>query len=76
MDFGDLSALGVDMDKATHDRIREICTQIGTIMEDTSVVALVWQIDDDISSTERLLQLRNAHTEIGRLLDKANNLLR
>lgn len=64
------------MDKANDDRIREICTQIGTIMEDASVVALVWRIDDSFSDTDRLQQLRDAHTEIGRLLEQATALLR
>lgn len=76
MDFGDHGALGAGMDKATHDRIREICTQIGTIMEDASVVALVWKIDDSLSDPDRLHQIRHAHAEIGRLLEAATNLLR
>lgn len=76
MDFGNHSALGVGMDKATHHKVREICTQIGTIMEDTSVVALVWKIDDGLSETDRLNQIRHAHNEIGILLEVATYLLR
>lgn len=76
MDFANHNAFGVCMDKATQDRIREICTQIGTIMEDVSVVALVWRISDNLDAAERLHQLRDVHTEIGRLLEQATDLLR
>ena len=71
-----ISPLVIGVDQATHDRILEICTQIGTLMEDASVVALVWKIDDNLSDTDRLQQLRDANTEIGRLLDQATELLR
>lgn len=76
MDFANHNALGVGMDKATQDLVREICAQIGTIMEDASAVALIWKIDDSLSDTDRLHQIRHAHTEIGRLLEVATNLLR
>lgn len=45
------------MDKATQNRIREICTLIGTIMEDASVVALVWRIADNLDAADRLQQI-------------------
>ena len=64
------------MDKATQNRIREICTLIGTIMEDASVVALAWRIADNLDAADRLQQIRDAQTEIGRLLDQATELLR
>lgn len=68
--------LGWRMGKSTEDRIREMYTQIGTTMEEASVVALVWHIDDNFDAEDRLQQLRDAHTEIGRLLAEATDLLR
>lgn len=76
MDFAEYSDLCVSMDKATDDRNRKICSQIGTIMEDVSVVALVWHNDDGLNPADRLHKIRHAHTEIGRLLQETTDLLR
>lgn len=76
MDFSRLLALRDPMDIDTENNIRGICTEIGTIMEDTSVVALIWTKDDDLSIAERLQLLRDAHLQIGMLLQQADNLAR
>jgi len=63
------------MDKATQNRIREICTLIGTIMEDASVLALVWDTQSGLSVAARLQLLDNAHSDVSRLLKQAANLM-
>lgn len=75
MAFANHNTLGVCMDKATQDRIRTICTQIGTIMEDASVVALVWDTQSGLSVAARLQLLDNAHADVSRLLKQAANLM-
>jgi hypothetical protein len=74
MDFSRLLALRDPMDSDSEARIRQICTEIGTIMEDMSVVALIWTKDDDVSIAERLQLLRDAHRQIGTLLKQAEEL--
>ncbi len=74
MDFSRLLALRDPMNSDTNDQIRQICTEIGTIMEDASVVALIWKKDGDVSIPERLQLLRDAHLQIGMLLTQAEDL--
>jgi hypothetical protein len=52
-------------------KFREICNEIGCIMEEASVVALVWVEGDGLSLEHRLEVLRDAHTKIGTLLNIA-----
>jgi hypothetical protein len=49
--------------------LRGLFTEIGCVMEDASMIALVWQTDDAVSTTARAAKLRDAHERIGALLD-------
>lgn len=71
MDFGRPFVLRDPMESDTENNIRQICTEIGAIMEDASVVALIWKKDGDVSIPERLQLLRDAHLQIGMLLKQA-----
>lgn len=71
MDFSRLLALRDPMDSDKENQIRQICTEIGIIMEDASVVALIYPEGDDMSTTKRLQLLRDAYLQIGTLLNKA-----
>jgi hypothetical protein len=62
------------MNDDAKNQIRTLCTEIGSIMEDASVVALVWTDGDGLSIKARVQRLHDAHGEIGRLLDQANKL--
>lgn len=48
--------------------IRQLFTEIGCIMEDASVVALVWSAESDMDVTRRLHALQDAHRQTGELL--------
>lgn len=74
MDFSRPFVLRNTMDSDTELHIRQICAEIGTIMEDASVVALIWTKDDDKSIAERLQLLWDAHLQIGTLLRQADNI--
>ena len=63
------------MDSGRENHIRQICTEIGAIMEDTSVVALIWTKDADVCISERLQMLREAHLQIGMLIRQAEDLV-
>lgn len=75
MDFRRLLALRDPMDSDSEARIRQICTEIGVIMEDISVVALIWAKDGDVSIAERLQLLRDAYLQIGTLIKQAEDLV-
>ena len=49
--------------------LRELFTKIGCIMEDASVIALIWTRNDLRSVSERADELRGAYDEFGALLD-------
>ena len=49
--------------------LRKLFTDIGCIMEDASVTALVWRRDDTRSISDRATELRVAYNKIGALLD-------
>lgn len=49
--------------------LRRLCTEIGCIMEDASVTALVWWRGDSRSISDRAAELRDAYSKIGKLLD-------
>ena len=49
--------------------LRELFTKIGCIMEDASVIALIWTHDDLRLISERAKELRGAYDEIGTLID-------
>ena len=53
--------------------IRQLCTRAGCIMEDASVVALIW--DDDLALEHRLQKLRKASANIQALIVAATALV-
>lgn len=59
---------------ASHDKIRRLCTRVGAIMEDASVVALIW--DDGLDPATRLDQLAEAAARITTLIAAAQTELR
>lgn len=50
-------------------KLRRLFTEIGCIMEDASVTALVWKRNDTRSISDRAAELRDAYNKIGGLLD-------
>lgn len=66
MDFGAGPSIGHAMDER---QLRELFTEIGCIMEDTSVTALVWRRDDTRRMSDRASELRDACNNISALLD-------
>jgi hypothetical protein len=53
--------------------IRQLCTRAGCIMEDTSVVALIW--DDGLTLEARLAKLSDAANDIRTLVAAAKPLM-
>ena len=49
--------------------IREHLTEIGRVMEDASVIALIWRIDDGLSLVDWLSVLLKANRKIANLLN-------
>ena len=74
MDFGCPFVLRDLMNSDTENHIRQICTEIGIIMEDASVVALIWPKDGNAGMSDRLKSLRDAHLQIATLLKQAEAL--
>lgn len=75
IDLSDKSSIRQPMAKSAHDEVRKLFTEVGTIMEDASVVALIWRDGDGLEVSARLQSLSDAHAEIGDLLaeiDKAS----
>ncbi len=66
MDFGVILSIGHAMDERD---LRSLFTEIGCIMEDASVSAIVWKRDDTRSISDRAGELRDAYNRIGALLD-------
>jgi hypothetical protein len=66
IDFGVILSINCAMDEQ---EVRELFAQIGCIMEDASVTALVWTRDDTLSMSGRARELRYAYDEIKILLD-------
>ena len=56
------------MEKPANDEVSKLFTEIGCIMEDASVVALLWRDADGLDPRARLHSLSDAHTEIGVVL--------
>lgn len=51
-----------------NDEARKLFTEIGCIMEDVSLIALVWSSTDNLDVRARFQTLSQAHKEIGDLL--------
>lgn len=56
------------MEKKSDDDVRALFVQIGCVMEDASVVALIWNAADALTPKDRLKQLTQAHDQIGEAL--------
>ena len=55
---------------AMHEQeLRRLFTEIGCIMEDASVTALVWARDDKSRISDRAAEIRDAYNKVGALLD-------
>lgn len=68
IDFGDKSSIRWCMAIPANDEARKLFNEIGCIMEDASVVALMWRDGDGLDLRARLQSLLDAHAEIGNLL--------
>ena len=62
------------MAKLETDEIRRLCTEIGCIMEDACLVALVWDPGDRLGVQARIEKLSEAHMRIGNLLSQIDDL--
>lgn len=56
------------MAKPANYEVRKLFTEIGCIMEDASVIALMWRDGDGLDPGARLHSLSDAHAAIGDLL--------
>lgn len=68
IDFGDKSSIHRCMAKPAHDDVRKLFTEIGSVMEVASVVALIWRDGDGLDVSARLQSLLDTQVEIGDLL--------
>jgi hypothetical protein len=59
------------MDDDTRDLVNQLCTRIGMIMEDASVLALIISSVDQADRVERLTQLAHASARISALVRAA-----
>ena len=66
----------MDMDDETQELITLLCTRIGMIMEDASVVALTIGSRDQDVCLAAIAKLDLAAEQIGRLIKAAQSLLR
>ena len=76
LDLLGLPSLGASMDKDNDDRIRDICTRIGSIMEDASIAALIWKPPARQTVEERLNMLDDAQRAIAELVSEARSVLK
>jgi hypothetical protein len=63
------------MDEEATDLIRGLCTEIGAIMEDESVAAIVWMDAEQVTVLERLERLEEAGKAISTLAAAAKVLM-
>lgn len=54
----------------TDDDVRRLFTEIGCIMEDASLMALLWKTEDGLDVAARYREISNAHAKIGELLKR------
>ena len=62
------------MAKLETDDLCRLCTEIGCIMEDSSLAALVWDPGDRLGVQARIKKLSDTHSEIGILLSQIEDL--
>lgn len=60
------------MTNDTDDDVRELYTEIGCIMEDASLIALLWRAEDGLDVAARYREMSNAHAKIGEFLLQIN----
>lgn len=65
----------MDMDDETQELIIQLCTRIGMIMEDASVVALTIGSRDQDARMAAMTELEVAADQIGRLVKATQSLL-
>ena len=58
------------MTEHSNDHVRTLFTEIGCIMEDASVIALIWDDAEPITIEGRYQHLRNVHHAIDAALEK------
>lgn len=58
------------VDKQSYKGARALFTEIGCIMEDASVIALVWDDPNPMSAQDRYQTLSRAHHKINSVLEK------
>ena len=58
------------MTEQSNDHVRTLFTEIGCVMEDASVIALIWADTEPISSQDRHQRLLNAYYKVGTALEK------
>lgn len=68
IDFSDKSSILKCMAKPANDEVRKLFTEIGCIMEDASIGALVWRDGEGLDLRARLQSLSDAHAGIDDLL--------
>ena len=56
------------MDEQAHDNARALSTHIGSMMEDASAVALIWNVGEALTIEDRCESLCQAHRQIGEAL--------
>lgn len=75
IDFGQEPSMLRPMATASNEDTRKLYTKIGCIMEDASLIALVWRADDETDVAVRIRKISEALEKIGQLLlqiDSAN----
>ncbi len=55
------------MAKPVHDDVRKLFTEIGCIMEDASLIAIVWSSTDNLDVRARFREISDAREKIGQL---------
>ena len=58
------------MTEQSSDHVRTLFTEIGTIMEDASVIAIIWDGADLLTIERRYQQLLNVHRKVDLLLEQ------
>ena len=76
MDFDADASICWLMDENSEGQIRTLFMQIGILMEDTSMIALIWRDSDRLTTGDRLARVRAANENIGVLVSQIEAILR
>ena len=74
MDLQEFSRLCAGMHDE-EDEVRRLFTEIGCLMEDASIVALIWSGDDGLNARQRLDELKAANQAIAGKLAEIDRLV-